>query len=703
MKISSIFSIVTLFLFTTLCVTSDVAQAQKVELTHDDFRNCVDLISTSTAKTAAFDLSKIATTVGPNVRMNALLIGGGSPNDLRGRSETTIASDPSGRKLLSGWNDAEGFLFAPFGPLPGLGLSGFAFSSDGGQTWTDGGAPFLFVDPSNPNTKVVTRGDPWMDTGGKGQKTYYYANLGVFEDGSPGGGVTVHRGKFSGGTFAFNNAVLIQPPNGANDFLDKEALCAGKQSPVKRWVVVSVTNFAEVQGIPQFGFGTIEAYTSKNRANSFAGPAIVQADETISVPLNQGIVNQGSACAIFAGGDDDDDDDDDNGGGNKIYVAWERGFLSPFFGQSTAGVFPRIEFARSDDGGQTFGSRVLVSNISSGALFPPSGYNRNTTNDFPKIAVDESGPFEGRIYVTYQDSRIANGGPSPAALGPEDILGVDLGHPDTDVYIRFSDDMGNSWSSPILVSPGGDGNIQFWPHVSVQPDGTVDITYYESVEPQGTGFLGSGPGTSLVDVFYQGSADGGLTFSAPLKVTNVTTDWGATPTNIRPNFGDYIFHVSTGGGDDDDDDDGDDDNGGKVHATWADGRSVLPPVPDIAQPEAFYATITAPGDDDDDDLDKGAAPVVATNELPTSFALNQNHPNPFNPSTNITFALPEQSRVSFTVYDILGREVAELALGELTVGNHRITFDAKDLPSGVYIYKVTAGKFVDTKKMVLLK
>ena len=100
--------------------------------------------------------------VGPNVPMNDPF--DPTPGaDSRGRSETTIASDPSGQFLVSGWNDAQGFLFAPFGPPPGLGLSGFASSSDGGQTWTDGGAPFVFGSPG-----IVTRGDPWLDTGGSG-------------------------------------------------------------------------------------------------------------------------------------------------------------------------------------------------------------------------------------------------------------------------------------------------------------------------------------------------------------------------------------------------------------------------------------------------------------------------------------------------------------------------------------------------------
>ena len=117
---------------------------------------------------------------------------------------------------------------------------------------------------------------------------------------------------------------------------------------------------------------------------------------------------------------------------------------------------------------------TLVSKICSGALCPPVGYNRDTTNDFPRIAVAQSGPDKGRVYVTWQDCRIANGGTQEEFPG--------LGDFDTDIYLAFSDDQGETWSEPVLVAGEGDGKIQFWPTVSIQPGGNVDITYYESEE-----------------------------------------------------------------------------------------------------------------------------------------------------------------------------------------------------------------------------
>lgn len=91
------------------------------------------------------------------------------------------------------------------------------------------------------------------------------------------------------------------------------------------------------------------------------------------------------------------------------------------------------------------------------------------------------------------------------------------------------------------------------------------------------------------------------------------------------------------------------------------------------------------------------------NNIPELYWLSQNYPNPFNPLTNIKFGLPEQSNVKLTVYDILGREVGRLLDKELKAGEYDVTWDASALASGVYFYRLEAGKYVETRKMVLVK
>ncbi len=91
-------------------------------------------------------------------------------------------------------------------------------------------------------------------------------------------------------------------------------------------------------------------------------------------------------------------------------------------------------------------------------------------------------------------------------------------------------------------------------------------------------------------------------------------------------------------------------------------------------------------------------------EIPNSFSLKQNYPNPFNPTTNINFGLPKQSVVTLKVYDMLGREVATLVNGEsLNAGNYNYDFNASNIPSGIYFYKISTSDFSDVKKMILIK
>jgi hypothetical protein len=89
--------------------------------------------------------------------------------------------------------------------------------------------------------------------------------------------------------------------------------------------------------------------------------------------------------------------------------------------------------------------------------------------------------------------------------------------------------------------------------------------------------------------------------------------------------------------------------------------------------------------------------------VPNAFVLDQNYPNPFNPVTTISFSLPSKSLVSLKVFDLIGREVAIIVSEILSAGDYSRQWNASNLPSGVYFYRLQAGKFTDTKKIVLLK
>jgi hypothetical protein len=513
--------------------------------------------------------------VGGNIRVN-------DPSDFPfGRSESAIAVGGNGNRIVIGWNDGEGFCGPPAGfcppPLGLPGFTGYGYSIDGGRTFTDGGAPPLGdrilgpgPEPIGNSGVYTTLSDPALAIGGQGNDTFYHANIAIFEDQGPEfffglpeptAGVSVHVGEFNNRRFSWTDSVLLQSPNYPNDFLDKEFIAADKRVGSDN-VYVSVTNFKEVEDIPMFGFGQIETYSSTDGGQTWRR-AIVQPDETLSVSSDSGIVNQGSEPAVGPEG--------------TVYVAWERGYLYPV---TSGPVTPEIRVASSIDEGATWApaatptepAGTLVSKVCSGSLYPPAGYNRLNSNDFPRIAVAQSGAHRGRVYVVWQDCRIANDGTQEQTGG--------FGHPDTDIYLAFSDDSGTTWSEPTLVAGGGDGKIQFWPTVSIQPGGNVDITYYESNEvdldpnndeecsvpiiggpdprPQRTS-----PVTSFVDVFWAQSTNGGASWRPPVQVTDVTSNWCSTATNIRPNFGDYNSAAS---------------EGNRLFATWADGRDGVPDV-----------------------------------------------------------------------------------------------------------------------------
>jgi hypothetical protein len=86
-----------------------------------------------------------------------------------------------------------------------------------------------------------------------------------------------------------------------------------------------------------------------------------------------------------------------------------------------------------------------------------------------------------------------------------------------------------------------------------------------------------------------------------------------------------------------------------------------------------------------------------------NFVLEQNYPNPFNPTTNIRFRIADRGFTTLNVYNILGNEIAILVSEEIPAGEHEITFDASNLPSGIYFYQLKAGSFIQTNKMIYLK
>ena len=106
-----------------------------------------------------------------------------------------------------------------------------------------------------------------------------------------------------------------------------------------------------------------------------------------------------------------------------------------------------------------------------------------------------------------------------------------------------------------------------------------------------------------------------------------------------------------------------------------------------------------------DDLSWGGTTDITnpSQQIPQEFNLEQNYPNPFNPTTSIQYAVSSRQFVSLKVYDVLGNEVATLANEYREAGRYEVEFDASSLSSGIYFYRLQAGDFVQTRKMILMK
>lgn len=153
-------------------------------------------------------------------------------------------------------------------------------------------------------------------------------------------------------------------------------------------------------------------------------------------------------------------------------------------------------------------------------------------------------------------------------------------------------------------------------------------------------------------------------------------------------------------------------NGGVNWSKWNSGMPIaniiteFVPIDSIAQNGRYYIAAGTFGRSMWIREISGEDPVIIKNNnssLPVNYSLSQNYPNPFNPSTKISFDLPVSGFVTLKVYDITGKEIAQLVNSDLNAGTYKINFNSVSLSSGIYFYRISAGSFTDTKKMVFVK
>ncbi len=302
-----------------------------------------------------------------------------------------------------------------------------------------------------------------------------------------------------------------------------------------------------------------------------------------------------------------------------------------------------IGFARSTNGGNNWTVNETAANINgvAGRILQKGNI---AINGLPRMDIDNTGGVRnGWIYIITTEKNL-----SPAGSDP-------------DVILRKSTDGGQTFSPAVRVNQDAlnNGKIQFFPAIRVDEDGGVNIIYYDDRNTS----------SDSTEVYLSRSTDGGNTFA-----DYVISDHRFAPKSIvgagAGNMGDKIGLTS---------------GNGKLYAVWMSDKSGI-----------FQAWMTP--------IDLSSVGIKKVSELtPSGYSLEQNFPNPFNSMTNIRFNILNTEIVKIKVYDILGKEVKTLLNEYKEPGTYQLRFDAKDLPTGIYFYKIKSGNFSETKKMILAR
>ena len=221
-----------------------------------------------------------------------------------------------------------------------------------------------------------------------------------------------------------------------------------------------------------------------------------------------------------------------------------------------------------------------------------------------------------------------------------------------------------------------------YPTISAAPDASLLLAVW-SQPRYVNGQIDMDQGYILNDIWASTSEDLGDNWTAPVKIVNEPGLAVSFPTLAKPlqptgTEGEYVYHLMY--------------LEDHVPGVWSGGS--LENGPGLAQWVYMKNTFSMSGIVGIEDED-----VISAR----SFTLNQNYPNPFNPETRIEFSLDTKSEVILTIFNILGQEVATLVDEVKAAGSHSVIWNASDVASGIYFYKLTAGDLTLTKKMVLLK
>ena len=559
------------------------------------------------------------------------------------------------------------------------------YTSNGGVNWSQ-------------TTVPTSQGDPVFASDSLGNLYLSYLSSGVRIQKSTNGGAS------------WGSAVTIV----SNSSADKEWIWADRTNgPTKNNLYMAYFNATT-------GSQRVDFFRSTNNGTSWTGPTILQS--TVSTNPGPNIVT------------------DHNG---KVFV---------FITASTGAIVKT-----STDGGATFSADLqAASYIEPGTVNATSGRRcvkgNIRTNGHPQAAADLSnGPYRGNVYISYAANppgpdnaniyvaRTTNGGASwnLPVLVNDDATTNDQWMSDISV-----DDFGRVWvfwydsrndPSNILTehyaAVSTDGGATFSPNfkVSSQNFNPNTVKQYQGTDHYYIGdYIGMSGRTFTSPVYCNQNNDMGNDFSAylpdygmsfqkstdNLSVSNTSVNYIRIPM-LGPYSGTVTYSATISPTP----------AVGSITFTYQPSNvKVLTGTPDSLRINATTSnncsygtyTVTVTGTENSGPrthkrtytlvVGSTVSGVGNNNEEATQFNLYQNYPNPFNPVTSIEYYLPKQTMVSLKVYDLLGREIAVLANNELRqAGLHQVSFNGKDIASGIYYYKISAGEFSDIKRMMLVK
>jgi hypothetical protein len=340
----------------------------------------------------------------------------------------------------------------------------------------------------------------------------------------------------------------------------------------------------------------------------------------------------------------------------NIVVDQKNGYVyTVFVGASSPN---QLYVARSTDGGKTFILKL--------AFDGPSGWS--LTNVFPIIAVDRG----SNVHIVF-----SNG---------------------TNIFLTSSSNQGASWTVPVRINNGTGTKTSLSPWVDAGDAGKLDITWWGTSSANSLSdtaqwkvyFAQTQNAFAKIPAFSEGPATGVIHTGA------ICVNGTGCASGTR-NLAEYF-----------------------ANTVYLDGMSMIvyPDDQHSASPLTYFTK------------QSGGAGVLSTKKAvtalqtdrprdgagvaPVQYGLDQNHPNPFNPTTRVSYALPEEATVVLKVYNTLGQEVKLLVNGVEAAGYKSVSFDASGLPSGVYFYRIQATplrdgapevsrEFVEVKKMILMR